>query len=318
MKKIAVITRTVPGREIFLKRAINSVLDQSYSDFTHVVVVDGPSVNKAKSIISNFALQYKKRNVLVQTEGPYGNMEAATNIGIKSTNSHYIAILDDDDTWERDFLRKTVGYMDANIDTELKGVVTKSMKIVEKVIRSSIIKESSCLYNPEMKAVLLFRVLGENLFPINSFVYERSVLDKIGMYDETLPVLGDWDFNIRFLLRYNAGFIDKPLANYHFRYVDDSVIGNTVTEGIDRHFIYGNMIRNKYLREDLRNSKFGIGYTMASSYADLQHTNKLQELEKRVGEVERKVSSMDNFVTWIRGSLPYRFLRNIRSSFRKI
>ena len=52
-------------------------------------------------------------------------------------------------------------------------------------------------YNHWLQNVYLSDLAVENRFPPISFLFRRSVYDKIGGFDEELPVLGDWDFNLK-------------------------------------------------------------------------------------------------------------------------
>jgi hypothetical protein len=56
-----------------------------------------------------------------------------------------------------------------------------------------------------------------NFFPPIAFVFRREVLERIGGFNETLPVLGDWFFNLEFLLEDDIAVLPEPLARYHHR-----------------------------------------------------------------------------------------------------
>ena len=98
-----------------------------------------------------------------------------------------------------------------------------------------------------------------------TFVYRRTVLDEIGYYDESLPVTGDWDFGIRFLLKHDVELVDPgfALANYHHRKYKEGSQGNTSYGGNDRHRYYSNLLMNKYLRQELSEGRIGVGYIMS-------------------------------------------------------
>ncbi|CAB4571111.1 MAG: hypothetical protein F2545_07520 [Actinobacteria bacterium] len=56
------------------------------------------------------------------------------------------------------------------------------------------------------------------------------------MFDATLPVLGDWEFNLRAITAGPFVFVPERLANYHIRTPDSDVAtGNSITVGRDRH-----------------------------------------------------------------------------------
>ena len=56
-----------------------------------------------------------------------------------------------------------------------------------------------------------------NRFPPIAFLYERAAGEAIGNYRTDLPVLGDWDFNLRFAERFGIGVIPEALAYWHHR-----------------------------------------------------------------------------------------------------
>ena len=90
-----------------------------------------------------------------------------------------------------------------------------------------------------------------NSFPPISFLYKREIYDKVGGYNESLPVLGDWDFNIRFLRVADIGVIPELLARYHHRDTitdANNAYGNTVNAGVSKHVKYDAILRNHYLR----------------------------------------------------------------------
>jgi hypothetical protein len=87
------------------------------------------------------------------------------------------------------------------------------------------------------------------------FVYKRTTHDLVGYYNEALPVLGDWDFYLRFLSKFDIGVLPEPLANYHVR---DTLNGielakeyeNSIADSLSQHTEYTPLIRNKHFRFD--------------------------------------------------------------------
>lgn len=89
------------NRPLFLERAINSVLNQSYKNIEIVVVDDNGnnivSRNETKLIMNTFV---KKSNVkYIMNEKNVGGAESR-NIGVKSAGGQFISFLDDDDMYD--------------------------------------------------------------------------------------------------------------------------------------------------------------------------------------------------------------------------
>ncbi|MFS1808982.1 hypothetical protein, partial [Bacillus anthracis] len=94
-------------------------------------------------------------------------------------------------------------------------------------------------------------MLLRNQFPPIAFLFELDVCKKIGMFDETLPVLGDWDFHSRFMLQHDIWVHPEFLAFYHHRISATGSMGNTVHAGAHLHRAYNQILRNKWIRSDL-------------------------------------------------------------------
>ena len=91
--KISVIIPTYNRRK-YIKRAINSVLRQSYKPF-EVIVVDDGSIDGTYELIKN---SYSGSQILIEKQVNNG-VSSARNKGIKLSNGHWIAFLDSDDEW---------------------------------------------------------------------------------------------------------------------------------------------------------------------------------------------------------------------------
>ncbi len=254
-RRVAVITRT-KNRKILLYRALESVCKQTFQDFQWVIVNDGGAREEVEPVLAE-ARKRHPATLLVNHETSRG-MEAASNAGIAACDSEYIVIHDDDDSWEPEFLEKCVRFLDT--ERLFDGVITHTL-LVNEVLKENGPHTTSCYgFNTWLKSVYLMEVLMVNSFPPISFLYRRSAYDAIGGYDETLPVLGDWDFNIRFLEKFDIGVIPELLALYHHRDTitdPDDVYGNTVNAGIQQHVKYDAILRNRYFRRQSGSSADG-------------------------------------------------------------
>ena len=260
MNKIVVITRT-KNRALLLERARNSIIQQSFRDFEWIIVNDGGEIQRVEEIASRSRLQ-GIRVKIINNESSMG-MEAASNQGIKASNSEYIAIHDDDDSWSEDFLFKTITFLENNsINLAVEGVVTRAHKILEKIVAGSIQIKQKEQYNPDLETITLYDIAHLNkMFPPISFVYKRVSLEKVGLYREDLPVLGDWEFTLRFLRFFNIAVIPEYLANYHIRIEEEPTsYSNSISGDLHKHIYYASYLRNDLLRRDLDSNQLGIGF----------------------------------------------------------
>ncbi|GAG92375.1 unnamed protein product, partial [marine sediment metagenome] len=75
--KIAIITRT-KNRPLFLERAVNSVLNQNFENFMHVIVNDGGETDPVDKLALKYKDLYNDRLKIVHNDVSKG-MEAASN-----------------------------------------------------------------------------------------------------------------------------------------------------------------------------------------------------------------------------------------------
>lgn len=254
MSKVAIITRT-KDRPLFLKRALQSVANQTFTDYTHVVVNDGGDQKVVDELIGQQTDAARDRIKVFHRPESSGAPDTLFNESIARVDSEYVAIHDDDDTWHPEFLQRTV----ASLDSGVKGVVARTDNVYEKIVdQNTIEKIKSSSYMSDMQAVSLYRQCLDNQLTAVAFVYRRDAYEAVGKYDDTLPVVGDWEFGIRFLLSYDVEYLDPgfALAYYHRRIDSD----NSFKDHDHRKNI--TVVLNKYLRRDLAEGKLGVGYIM--------------------------------------------------------
>lgn len=256
--RVAIITRT-KDRHILLKRALYSLQQQTFKEFIWVVVNDGGE----KKYVNQIVEDGRKSGIiinLIHNKQSLG-MEAASNCGIRSVDSEFIVIHDDDDSWDPEFLQKTVEFLDKK--EIYGGVVSLSTQVNEEINGENVEIKEFKPFNPHLKNIYLTEMACTNLFPPISFIYRRSVTNEIGFYNSNLPVLGDWEFNLRFLEKFDIGVIYEPLAFYHHRPNVDGIYGNTIYSGISKHIEYDSLVRNSLVRKDLKSGQLGLGYLVA-------------------------------------------------------
>ncbi|MCB0190910.1 MAG: glycosyltransferase [Anaerolineae bacterium] len=215
--RVAVITRT-KDRPVLLRRAIRSVLDQTFQDWLMVIVNDGGDPDVVKFVVEEVADEVNGRILTVNHPISMG-MQTASNAGINACDSDFIVIHDDDDSWEPNFLARTVSHLDMHgWNPKLGGVTTWSNLIVEHIDdEDNIVRHNNYIFNDQLYNLSLVDLAIENRFPPISFIFRRNALEAIGPYREQYGVLGDWDFHLRLLQRFNIDVIPEPLANYHHR-----------------------------------------------------------------------------------------------------
>lgn len=256
--KVAVVTRT-KNRNLLLRRALDSVQSQTRRDFVQVIINDGGD----KKAVEKLVAKYPQENILLIHNDKSVGFTPALNQGATAIKSEYVAILDDDDSWASDCLEKAITFLD---ETQAKGVVVIMDRVIEEVRGNEVVELSRNRWLPEMEYISLYKQCIDNYLATNCFMYRRDVYDELNGYDEKLGVAEDWDFGLRFLMRYDVELLrtEHPLAFYHHRPEAKGDIGNSVFAGVSGHVYHQHMLANKYLRDDIKRGVFGVGYIINS------------------------------------------------------
>lgn len=257
--KVAIITRT-KNRPIMLRRAIGSVLGQSYKDWHHYIVNDGGIPHIIDDIAREYQGRYDGRLTLIHNPASF-TMEAASDVGIIAGNEEYITIHDDDDSWSPEFLTKTVSRLDPlSEDPEYGGVVTQARVVVERVIGDDIKTLSSHLFSG-YSHIGFTDMLKRNWFPPICLLFRRVAMEQVGLFDTTLPVLGDWDFHLRLYRKFKVEVIPEPLANYHHR-PNGGEASNSVYKDAASHQRYNAEYIDQIIRSELDSGNLAYGDLM--------------------------------------------------------
>ena len=128
---------------------------------------------------------------------------AARNKGILISKGEYICFLDSDDLWKKKKLEIQVDFMDKNKHYLLCYTdeiwIRKGVRVNPKKKHK---KYSGMIYN---------KCLPLCIISPSSVMLRKKIFDKIGLFDENLPVCEDYDLWLRITKEYPVYFIEKKL-----------------------------------------------------------------------------------------------------------
>ena len=287
---VAIITRT-KNRPLLLRRAAESVARQTYDGYVWVVVNDGGDEADVREVIEQSAVD-RRKIILVSNARSLG-MEAASNVGISNSQSDFVLIHDDDDSLHEDYLKEAVTLLTGARGKRYGGVITHSLYVSEEIRGDQIIEHTRVPYRDWVRNVQLAEMVCENFFPPISFLYRRSMWEEIGGYNESLPVLGDWYFNLEFLLQADIAVIQKPLAYYHHRDRGDparsSLYTNSVIGGVSKHEEFGSIVRNEFFRKNATKNPAALAILLGYTTNEIRN----QSRQMRTGAPPPPTSSPD-------------------------
>lgn len=197
MQNFVSVIIPVYNREIELKRAIKSVLNQSFQDFEIIVIDDGSSID-IKRIIEEFN---SDRLVYLRNEKNKG-ISFSRNRGISLAKGDLIAFLDSDDEWLKDKLKKQIEYLN---NTQYRIVHTEEIWI-----------RNGKRVNPKKRHTksggnIFIQSLELCLISPSSVLIKKEIFEEYGLFDEDLLVCEDYDLWLRITAKEEVGFIKKPL-----------------------------------------------------------------------------------------------------------
>lgn len=268
--KVAVIMRTFE-RPVLLARAIASVCQQTHEDRELVIVNNGGAPGPVDDVVAAARAGSVRGTITVLHLPGRVGMEAASNAGLRASQSDFFAIHDDDDAWHPEFLAVTTRVLADH--PQRAAVVTSLTKVIETMKGSKVwpVREESFWLNPGR---LTFRgMIGANTFPPVAALFRRSVLDQVGWFDESLPVLGDWEFNLRAVRAGGFEFEPRVLARYHVRTPEsDRASSNSIVDGESLHRSVKLQLQDRWLGETVDGMNKGLLSVVAQAADDATET----------------------------------------------
>lgn len=281
MTRVSIITRT-KDRPLLLRRCAETLLRQDFTELEWIVVNDAGEHGPCEDAAGLARAGGLPTRVIHRPESL--GVWPAANHGLSEARGEFIHLHDDDDTVEPTFYRRMVDFLDQR--PRYEGVVAAMVRIDEAIQNGRMVIQRSRRLSEPDGALHLSDMFNGNLFAPIAFVYRRAVHDRLGPYDETLPVLGDWEFNLRFMRHFDIGGINEPLANWHFRSADSATgTPQTVVAGKERHKEYTALIRNRLLRQGLDQGGFCAGLLTAQGRNQQMNADLLRVIDDRTASM---------------------------------
>jgi glycosyltransferase involved in cell wall biosynthesis len=197
---ISVIIPTY-NRSHLIGKSIQSVLNQTYSNFELIVVDDGSTDGTGEVVkaINDKRLKYILCNKNI-------GAAAARNVGIRLAKGDFIAFQDDDDEWLPKKLEKQIEIIEKS-SPEVGVVYTALCR--KKGNKNIYIPSKS---KKTKKGNIHKSLLEGNFVSTQTIFVRRDCFEIAGMFDENLPRLQDWELVIRLSKYYLFELIDEPLV----------------------------------------------------------------------------------------------------------
>lgn len=225
---VGIVMRT-RDRPVFVARALDTVLAQTWRDWRLVVVNDGGDGGALAEVLDPVAPHFGPgRLEVIGNPTPRGRA-AAFNQGLAALDTRFVCCLDDDDTWHPEFLAALVAFHAANapLIPDLGGVAAGVTALREDLVagpdgRMQIVplgedglpnafRRTDFLIGP-----IAYASYRQDLYPVQ-WMLDRATVAALGGFPEAFEVMEDRAFLLRFLQHRRIAFLDRPLAFHHRR-----------------------------------------------------------------------------------------------------
>ena len=194
------VVMAVYNGSAFLRTAIDSVLQQTYSDFL-LLIVDDASTDDTREIVGS----YGDDRIILKTLKENVGQTAALNIGIREATTPWIARLDADDYSAPNRFEEQMRALEA--DSSIRCVGTHVW-----MFRDDPEFVDAIFETPESHQEIKQGLLRGSSMVHGSIVADRAALLEIGGFDERYKYVADLEMYDRLLAKYKAANIPMQLV----------------------------------------------------------------------------------------------------------
>ncbi|TXK46765.1 glycosyltransferase family 2 protein [Pontibacter qinzhouensis] len=192
------------NKELHIAKTLDSVLVQTWSGF-EVVVVDDGSTDGSLRLVQNYAATDARIKVYSK---PNGGVSSARNYGIGKAQNEYIAFLDADDFWEKNYLEEMNRLIARYPDCGMYGCAYKAVKRNKTIY--------NCQHVPEGIIEDYFQViLKDRISWTSATIVRKDIFAKAGMFPVGMIGGEDYFMWAKVAKDYKMAFTPQVLSSYN-------------------------------------------------------------------------------------------------------
>lgn len=218
MPKVSVVMPVYNG-EKYLREAIDSIINQTFTDWEFIIVNEYGSSQAATDILAEYAAMDPRIRVIQNKERL--RIAESLNVGFRAAKGEYIARMDGDDISSPERLQKQVDYLDKHLDIDICGL--KVTMFGEGVwdwrvyYGADYLRCAALFYTPFVHPTVMLRKL--------------SLIENHLEYDPQFYYSEDFDFFVRAAKHLKFDNLpDKDL--YRYRFFSDNATNVGGSQGI--------------------------------------------------------------------------------------
>lgn len=183
------------NRSALLKRALESIYKQTFSEYEVIVIDDGSTDDTAKMLQADFpSVKY----LYQENDG----VSSARNKGLKIAKGEWLAFLDSDDEWLSSKLEKQIAILKLTPDAKICHT--------EEIWVRNGVRVNQMKKHKKTGGWIFPQCLPLCAMSPSSIVIHRSVFDEVGEFDTSLPACEDYDLWLRITAKYPVLYVEEP------------------------------------------------------------------------------------------------------------
>lgn len=262
MKKISVIIRVYNSGNN-LENCIKSLMEQSYRDFTTIIINDG-SKDNSKEIIEKYSK--KKPNLFKVFNTKNIGVSACRNKGIKNCTTEFFTFLDAEDTIDKDYLLRFMHEMDKDTDIVLCDCKLNN-RVIKMFDKHDDLGRSLMISNPNPRS----KIYRTKLFKENKLLFDES----INLFEDLslLPIVGMYTNKIKYIEEPLYYSTEKIIDNHNQNINDIFKVMELLDDSIRTN--YREELEYLYIEHLLRTSSLryiDVDNSYIKRISDIMHT----------------------------------------------
>lgn len=209
--KISILVATFNTKEEYLKEMIDTVVNQSYSNW-ELCIADGSTNDFVEKYVYEHYSNYGDKIKFQKLDQNYG-ISGNTNKAFEMATGDYITVYDHDDTLELDCFYEIVKALQ---EYRYDALYTDEDKF----------DDSTKMYNdPNLKPDFSEDLLRSHNYITHLFIVNKKIVDEVGYYNSEFDGSQDYDYIFRCVEKANAVY-HIPRVLYHWRMHPESTAQN--------------------------------------------------------------------------------------------
>ena len=210
---VTIVTPVYNGSKT-LKDCYEDVVSQTYTNWQWILVDDSSSDDSVTMIKA-----WENKSIhLIQSNKRFGGPGGPRQLAIDEAKGEWIALLDQDDRWEKDKLEKQIDYLKNHPEFKLIAGNQKVIGTKEHKRAGSVILQFHNDIFPSADDIF-----KENPFLASTAIFNREVCHEVGGFDEHRLAIGrdEWDLWIRIAHKYPVAYQNEVVGSY--RWTEDNL-----------------------------------------------------------------------------------------------